>query len=336
MPPKEAPQPSNADRQKFLAQVLSQLDDLSAKLDDREFRYTRLTNQQIAWSLKDILGIHRDYAGDLIEDPIGKHGESLQSTLELSGTHLELYLSALKSGVEETVPDVQSPPIPYHLHGNDWERQHDLNRNDLAHGNRRHHRRYTGPQWLEDEFQIPLPPNHFFRIYVDDNRGAGNFRIRIKLRNEAPLDGGPRQEHAFMVGFDKGFKSPMHAIGNFTLKAIAGTQTFEIFGNVADYPGVDPASVREDEAIYGIETHFKYRFITIQNCSPLTSKFDIPVTNPNWIIHGDGHFVRADDQWICAWGEEFGAKNWLKHSHGGSDHTTQLVQGLMRCKTRNL
>jgi hypothetical protein len=48
MPPKEAPQPSNADRQKFLAQVLSQLDDLSAKLDDREFRYTRLTNQQIA------------------------------------------------------------------------------------------------------------------------------------------------------------------------------------------------------------------------------------------------------------------------------------------------
>jgi hypothetical protein len=323
MPPKEAPQPSNTDRQKFLAQVLSQLDNLSAKLDDRDFRYTRLTNQQIAWSLKDILGIHRDYSGDLIEDPIDKHGGSLQSTFELSGTHLELYLSALKSAVEEAVPDVQSPPTPYQLHGNDWERQHYLNRNDLAHGNRRHHRRYTGPQWLEDEFQIPLPPNHFFRIYVDDNRDAGNFRVRIKLRNEAPLDGGPRQDHAFMVGFDKGFKSPMHAIGNFTLKAIPGTQSFEIFGNVADYPGVDPAPVREDEEIYGIETHFKYRFITIQNCSPLTSKFDKPVTNPNWVIHGDGHFVRADDQWIDAWGEEFGTINWLKHSHGGSDHTTQ-------------
>ena len=323
MPPKEAPQPSTAERQRFLAQVRTQLDELSAKLDDRDFRYTRLTNNQIAWSLKDILGIHYDYSGDLIEDPLGKHGESLQSTLELSGTHLELYLSALKNAVEEAVPDLQSPPVPYQLHGNDWERQHYLNRNDLAHGNRRHHRRYTGPRWLEDDFQIPLPPNHFFRIYVDDNRGTGNFRIRIKLRNEPPQDGGPLQEHAFMVGLDKGFKSPMHEIGSFTLKAIAGVQTFEIFGNVVDFPGVDPAPVREDEEIYGIETHFKYRFITIQNCSPLQSKFDKPVTNPNWVIHGDAHFVRADDQWIDAWGEEFGRNNWLKHSHGGSDHTTQ-------------
>jgi hypothetical protein len=253
--------------------VLSQLDDLSAKLDDRDFGYTRLTNQQIAWSLKDILGIHRDYASDLIEDSIGKHGESLQSTLELSGTHLDLYLSALKSAVEETVPDVQSPPIPYHLHGNDWERQHDLNRNDLAHGNRRHHRRYTGPQWLEDEFQIPLPPNHFFRIYVDDNRGAGNFRIRIKLRNEAPLDGGPRQEHAFMVGFDKGFKSPMHAIGNFTLKAIAGTQTFEIFGGL--YQLRLPVDTFSTKGIYTIVFKPVEIRTTITDCGVLSAFPDI-------------------------------------------------------------
>ncbi len=323
MPPEDEKQPGDELRRKFLGQVRAKLDRMSADSGSRDFRFTRLTNKQIAWSLKDILGIDRDYAKELIEDPVGKHGESLQSTLELSSSHMEVYLNTLQKAINEAVPDLNNRPTPYQLHGNDWEQQHYLNRNDLAHGKRRHHKRYRGPKWLKDDFQIPLPPNHFFRIYIDDNRNEGQFRVRLYLRNEPPQNGGKRTEHALTVFMDKGFKSPMHAVDSFTLKAQPGTQVFEVFGNVLDYPGVNPAPLRRDEDPYGITTHFKYRFISVQNCSPLKSPSDKPVKNKNWVIHSDAHFVRADDQWIDAWGEDFGKKNWLKHSHAGSDHPTR-------------
>ena len=163
MPPEDAPQPDSESRREFTNLVRQRLDRVHADLRLRDFRFTRLTNQQIAWSLKDVLGIDRDYSRDLIEDPVGKHGESLQSTLELSGSHMEVYLSILQNAIRDAVPDLENPPQPYRLHGNDWEKQHYLSRNDLAHGARRHHKRYRGPRWLGDDFQIPLPPNHFFR-----------------------------------------------------------------------------------------------------------------------------------------------------------------------------
>ncbi len=323
MPPDDAKQPSTNARRQFLRLVRHQLDRLAADSRSRDFRFQRLTNRQIAWSLQDILGIDRDYSTELIEDPVGKHGQSLQSTLELSGSHMEVYLVALQKAIHDAVPDLQSPPTPYQLHGSDWEKQHYLNRNDLAHGRRRHHKRYRGPRWLEDDFQIPLPPNHFFRIYIDDNRPTGQFRARIHIRNQPPQNGGKLTSHEMTVFMDKGFKSPIHAVDNFTVEPKTGTQIFEVFGNVFDYPGVDPAPLRDDEEPYGVTAHFKYRFLTVQNCSPLNSPSNKPVQNREWVIHSDAHFVRADDQWIDAWGEEFGKTNWLKHSHGGSNHPTK-------------
>jgi len=322
MPPEKSIQPNIKNRKRFVAQVLAQLDEVLTDSDDRDFRFTRLSNSQIAWSLRDLLKIDRDFSTDLIGDPMGKHGESLQSELELTAGHMEVYLSALQKAVELAVPDLNSPPKPYVLKGNAWEKQHYLNRNDLAHGPRRKHRRYRGPQWLGDDFEVPVPPNHFFRIYVDDNRPEGRFRIRIRMRNEPPQNGGALAKHEFSVFFDRGFKSPQHTIGSFTVEAKPGPQEFEVFGNVFDFPGVDPAPVSQEDP-YGITAHFHYRFLTVQNCSPLTSPSDKPVKNPNWVTFGDGHFIRADDRWIDAWGEDFGRKNWLKPSHGGSDHFTR-------------
>ena len=106
------------------------------------------------------------------------------------------------------------------------------------------------------------------------------------------------------------------------MEAKSGSQDFEIFGNVFDFPGVDPAPVSKEDP-YGIMAHFHYRFLTVQNSSPLTSPADKPVTNKNWVTFGDAHFIRADDRWTDAWGQEFATKNWLKPSHGGSDHFTR-------------
>ena len=322
MPPEDSPQPSLSEARLFLSWVQDGLDGVLTDSVERDFRFTRLTNSQIAWSLRDLLQIDRDFSGDLIEDPVGKHGESRQSELELTAGHMEVYLSVLQSAVELAVPDLDDPPKPYVLKGNDWERQHYLNRNDLAHGNRRKHRRYRGPKWLGDDFEVPVPPNHFFRIYVDDNRPEGQFRVRVRVRNEPPQKGGDLAKHEFSVFFDRGFKSPQHTIDNFTVEAKSGSQEFEVFGNVFDFPGVDPAPVSKEDP-YGITAHFHYRFLTIQNSSPLSSPSDKPVTNKNWVIFGDAHFIRADDRWTDAWGQEFAMKNWLKPSHAGSDHPTR-------------
>ncbi|MBT7923915.1 MAG: DUF1592 domain-containing protein [Opitutae bacterium] len=322
MPPEESIQPSIANRKAFVAQVLKELDHVYAGSDKRDFRFSRLTNSQIAWSLRDLLQIDRDFSGDLIEDPAGKHGESLQSELELTAGHMEVYLNALQKAVDLAVPDLNNPPKTYVLHGNDWEKQHYLNRNDLAHGNRRKHRRYRGPQWLGDDFEVPVPPNHFFRIYVDDNRQQGPFRVRIKVRNEPPQKGGDLAKHEFSLFFDRGFKSPQHTIDSFKVEAKQGPQEFEVFGNVFDFPGVDPAPVSKEDP-YGITAHFHYRFLTVQNTSPLTSPSDKPVTNKDWVTKGDAHFIRADDRWTDAWGQDFAKTNWLKPSHAGSDHPTR-------------
>ena len=322
MPPEDAELLADDDRQGFLNLLSTRIDRLAADSGSRDFRFLRLTNQQIAWNWRDLLKIDRDYSRDLIQDAPGKHGQSAQSSLALTGSHLEVYLAALQRAVAEAIPNLDDAPVKYQLHGNDWEKMHYLSRNDLAHGPRRKHKPYRGPKWLEENFQIPLPPNHFFRIYLHDNRTEGQFRVRVHLRNEPPQDGGDLQSHEMTVFMDKGFKSPMHAVDSFTVEAKTESQVFEVFGNVFDFPGVDPAPVGENEDPYGIETHFKYRFITIQNCSPLGSPSDTPMNNKDWIVHGDGHYVRADDQWVDAWGEEFGKKNWLKPSHAGAQHYT--------------
>ena len=128
MPPEESIQPNVDNRTRFVSQVQEQLDRVYENSSERDFRFTRLTNTQISWSLQDLLQIDRDFSGDLIEDPVGKHGESLQSELELTAGHMEVYLSALQSAIELAVPDLNNPPKPYVLKGNDWEKLSGPNR----------------------------------------------------------------------------------------------------------------------------------------------------------------------------------------------------------------
>ena len=52
MPPEDEDQPSAKDRQAFIALVRQKLDRVYADAGTRDFRFTRLTNQQIAWSLR--------------------------------------------------------------------------------------------------------------------------------------------------------------------------------------------------------------------------------------------------------------------------------------------
>ncbi|MEM7011244.1 MAG: hypothetical protein AAF585_07145 [Verrucomicrobiota bacterium] len=75
-----------------------------------------------------------------------------------------------------------------------------------------------------------------------------------------PEDGGALTKHEFGVFFDEGFKSPMHTIETFTVRAEPGVQEFEVFGNVYEFPGVDPARPPADNP-FCIMAHFHCRFL---------------------------------------------------------------------------
>ena len=45
------------------------------------------------------------------------------------------------------------------------------------------------PKWIGDDFEIPIPPKHEYRMFLRENRSKGRFRIKLTLRNEPPTYG---------------------------------------------------------------------------------------------------------------------------------------------------
>ena len=148
---------------------------------------TRLTNNQIAHSLQDLLKTHEHIADQLIGDPVDKHGFSRQSELDLSGSYLQLNTDALEQIIERAMPPINPiRPDVFRIAGNDWEKCHWAGDNYLYVG---HRRLYEGPKWIGDDFEIPIPPKHEYRMFLRENRSKGRFRIKLTLRNEPPTYG---------------------------------------------------------------------------------------------------------------------------------------------------
>jgi hypothetical protein len=172
MPPEEAKkQPTANERRAFLAEAIGSLTRYEVDTKGERDPLTRLTNDQIAHSLQDLLHTDEHIAQQLIGDPIDKHGYSRQTELALSGAYLQLYTKSVAGLVARAIPDPEGPaPTIYRVMGNDWEKCHWAGDFSLF-TNRR--RLYEGPKWLGDAFEIPLPPKHEHRMFLRDNRSAG-------------------------------------------------------------------------------------------------------------------------------------------------------------------
>jgi DNA-directed RNA polymerase specialized sigma54-like protein len=99
MPPEDAKQPKADERQAFLAEAIGSLTRNEVDVKGERDPLTRLTNDQIAYSLKDLLHTHQHIAAELIGDPVDKHGYSRQTELGLSGPYLQLYAKTLARAV---------------------------------------------------------------------------------------------------------------------------------------------------------------------------------------------------------------------------------------------
>ncbi len=247
MPPEDAEQPTATQRQAFLAEVIPKLEKYAVESSAGPGPLVRLTNNQIAHSLQDLLQTHEHIADQLIGDPVDKHGYSRQTELDLSGSYLQLYANALEQVVERAMPNIEpTRPDVFRIAGNDWEKCHWAGDNYLYVG---HRQLYEGPQWIGDGFEIPIPPRHEYRMFLRENRSKGRFRIRLTLRNEPPENGQPRTPQEIGVYMDQSGNHPYKLVEPITVPANEGPQHFELFGTLEDHLGVvsDPI-VAEDRS----------------------------------------------------------------------------------------
>jgi len=307
MPPEDEKQPTAKQRRAFLESAMASLDRFESDSSVGHDSLMRLTNQQIANSLRDLLHVSRDISGHLIEDPVDKHGYSVQSELDISGGYFDLYLPQLHKAVGDAVPDLEDDVREaYRLAGNDWEKQHYLTSWGMSERSRRN--LYKGPKWLGDKFEIPLPPKHEYRMYVKDNRPEGEFRIRLTVRNEPPATGGAATSQELSVFLDEGFMRPYKLVENITVPVQVGSQQFELCGNVRDWVGVSLESVettppknKRDER----KRLASWRILSVQNNNKLVG-FPLPRAFGEPDRSGEVYLVRPDDQWISAFGPQRG------------------------------
>ena len=187
MPPEDAKQPTEDERRAFLSEAIRLLTRYEEDTNGVRDPLMRLTNNQIAHSLQDLLKTHENIADQLIGDPIDKHGFSRQAELDLSGSYLKIYTDVLEQIIERAMPPIKPVrPDVFRIAGNDWEKCHWAGDNYLYLG---HRRLYEGPKWIGDDFEIPIPPKHEYRMFLRENRSKGRFRIKLTLRNEPPTYG---------------------------------------------------------------------------------------------------------------------------------------------------
>ncbi len=108
MPPEDAEQPTDNQRQAFLAEIIPELERYAAESSATPDPLMHLTNIQLANSLQDLLQTHEHIAGQLIGDPVDKHGYSVQTRLDLSGSYLQLYATAVEQVIERAIPNIEA------------------------------------------------------------------------------------------------------------------------------------------------------------------------------------------------------------------------------------
>ena len=295
MPPEDAGQPTDAQRRAFLSEVIPNLERYAAEASESSDPIVRLTNNQIAHSIQDLLHTHEHIADQLIGDPTDKHGFSRQAELDLSGSYLQLYSESLEQIVERALPNIEpARPNVFRIAGNDWEKCHWAGDNYLYQGYRR---LYEGPKWIGDDFEIPIPPRHEYRMFLRENRSKGTFRIRLRMRNEPPENGQSRTPQEIGVYIDQSGAHPYKLVEPFTVPAKEGPQQFDVFGTLEDHLGAvsDPIVPEDRSPGYWL----KFRTLSIVNHNKLEG-FPLPVrfmwTEPIYL-------VRPDEQWIDAFGK---------------------------------
>lgn len=314
MPPEDEKQPTAVARAAFGKWALNSLAKFEADTKGPPDPLLRLTNRQIALSVQDILGVDLDITSLLIQDPVDKHGFSTQAELDISGSYLQLYFDALRKAVSLAVPAPDQKEAVYQVVGNDWERHNYLTKWELSKRSPRRLYRGDDKKWLGEAFKLPLVPQHEHKMFLEDNRQEGPFRIRIFVRNEPATDGGAREPQVMSVFLDNGFLMQYDPVGSVTVPLKDGVQEFSFTGNLRDYAGVSPGAPPPGEKNPQTLSSW-HRILSIQNNNPIAGYPTLSHKLPE--RHAPFYAMRGDDLWIDAFGKNYCRKNGIIGNHAG-------------------
>jgi hypothetical protein len=112
MPPKDEPQPSDAERQTLINWITRGLDDARKRPTPKNGSVRRLTVAQYRNTLRELLLLEDDVADVLPPDAVSRDGfVNNQDTLTLSPLLLETYLDIAEQALDRSIVDPESKPL---------------------------------------------------------------------------------------------------------------------------------------------------------------------------------------------------------------------------------
>jgi len=250
MPPQDEPHRPTAEQSSQIVDWLAARikEGEAARLARRErVSFHRLTRQEYANTVYDLLGVHYDVAdpGGLEEDPDWHGFERIGSVLSLSASHVEKYFAAAEAILAEAYPD--KPP----------ERQVSRKRAlDLRGGPSREQVQQLEEQGLADKVRVDMWPGHRIQGGRPGPSGggwfrtAGVYRVRLQLSGLKPAGG--RAPHLTFYAdkldrmlFEQDVVAPEDepVVVEFETHLPAGRQTFQVTNDVPG-PSILPRSGR--------------------------------------------------------------------------------------------
>ncbi|MCA9071316.1 MAG: DUF1587 domain-containing protein, partial [Planctomycetaceae bacterium] len=217
MPPKDATQPTKAERRLLVDWLTRSIQAAAATKRYAKGRIVtrRLTRYEYQNTMRDLLGVKLDYAKDLPPEPTSPDGFlNNGAQLEMSPLQLEAYLAAARKGLAEAIVAGEKPTI------------HKLNVTQSARG-KLPNRKVAGHEPVQPEFLADL--KNFPR--------QGEFEIRIQAGAVVPK-GADYPRMRLSLGCVPGIVHvPRKLVGEVDVTATPDQpQTFVFRGRIEDFP----------------------------------------------------------------------------------------------------
>ncbi|MEO8351175.1 MAG: DUF1587 domain-containing protein, partial [Chthoniobacteraceae bacterium] len=193
MPPEDEPQPKPEEAARVAEWIAEQLKDGEAVRLARRERVTfhKLTRVEYAHTIYDLLGVHFDATDPtgLPEDPDWHGFERIGSVLSLSPAHVEKYVAAAESVLNEALPEAAPKPMkrfrdPFELryHGSQKQKAEKLG--------------------LSERARVEIWPHDGLDV-GDQFPVVGDYRMRIKLSGMKPPKGRAPHVSVYAKGLDR-------------------------------------------------------------------------------------------------------------------------------------
>lgn len=217
MPPREATQPTKAERQLLVDWLTRSLQEAAAAKRYAKGRIVtrRLTRYEYQNTMRDLLGVNLDYAKELPPEPTSPDGFlNNGAQLEMSPLQLEAYLAAARKGLAEAIVTGEKPKV-YQVHSTETARGKLPNRKVAGH-------EPVQPEFLADLKEFPR---------------QGEFEIRIQAAAVIP-EGAAYPRLRLSLGCVPGIVHvPRKLVGEVDVTAPPDQpQTFVFRGRIEDFP----------------------------------------------------------------------------------------------------